>query len=67
MVDGRCCRGHTRSRFLRAAGSGGILGEVESLRPTEVTVTMGSIIKVRGRWKYGARRFSALLAVPIPR
>ena len=26
MVDGRCCRGHTRSRFLRAAGSGGIFG-----------------------------------------
>ena len=33
MVDGRCCRGQRSSRFLRAAGSGGIFegsGELEA-------------------------------------
>lgn len=38
-MDGKCCRGQRRSRFPRAAGSGGILGEVKSLRPTKVAVT----------------------------
>ena len=47
MMDERCCRGQRRRRFLRAAGSGGILGEVESLRPTKVAVTMEMILRDR--------------------
>lgn len=40
MVDGTCCHGQRRSKVLRAAGSGGILGRVESLDAME-SVTMG--------------------------
>ena len=44
MVDETCCRGHRRSRVLRAAGSGGISGwGVESLDTVDVSVTMGMV------------------------
>lgn len=41
MVDGTGCRGQRRSRVLRIAWSGGILGEAESLGTREVSVTTG--------------------------
>ena len=55
MVDGTCCRGHRRSRVLRAAGSGGILGGMESLNKMEIPVMMGLEFVPMGNEKYGAR------------
>ena len=41
VVDRTGCRGQRRSRVLRDAEIGGILWGVESLDPTEISVTMG--------------------------
>lgn len=44
MADETCCRGHRRSRVLRAAGSGGISGwGVESWDPEDVSVTTAMV------------------------
>lgn len=64
MVAGTCCRGQRRSRVLRAAGSGGIVGGVESLDAVQVSVTMR--IEVPWEMKNTALEWRCL-AVPIPR